>query len=773
MPTTANDPSPWQVPRWKRSAGVMSFGAVVLAGSLVLSMFGLEQDVPRVVGPVSMLGAVIGGGVLVVLYMIAAFGWGRGVASRVAGESASRGVVQLGVGLSGLLWISHLLAMFGLMSDGGPLAGTIAGPRLIGWLVIVVGLAIVAHQVVGGPLRPERWPVFPIGAVVWAPALAVMLVAAANPPGSLWGSEFGGYDALSYHLQLPKEWAAGERLWPAEHNVYSYLPSYVESAFVHLGAMSFEPGAAVQRMVGGESAWVHSAQLLHAAIGVVAALLVARLVSMLAERSGVDPRLGRWSGLAAGAVMIGTPWTVVVGTLAYNDLAVVAMLAASLLVAFDGKTRPTGRAVAVGWMMGIACSAKPTALFMAAPAAGLALLYGLPRRRWIGAVVAGSIAGLMAMAPWLIRNALASGGNPVFPFLSTVFGSGHWSAEQVARYTQAHFFDGSIADRVRLLVGERGLGHGQWAMSPLIGVAGLGVALVQRAHRSVGVVLLLGVLAQLCAWLFLSHLQSRFLLPLIVPCAVAFGLGASVLLSRMSGLASGGRVEATRGGGFAVRSALVLLMIAPVGLAGWSVVTFIQQLGGRPNRLLVAGVSGLTGAAFKPRLAEFSPAERSGFLSGAPSPTVYFNLEFVGGERRSEVVGAGGSARAEAVYLLGDATPLYMLGAVGGARSDGGEGLSPIVYHTAWDASPLGDAIRARPDDPRSWSAELAKRGIGRVLVNAPELHRLIERSRYYDADVTIERVGRWLSDRDSGLRSVRTWPGGYELFEIVEGAGR
>ncbi|MFN7022471.1 MAG: hypothetical protein ACK4WH_14240 [Phycisphaerales bacterium] len=99
--------------------------------------------------------------------------------------------------------------------------------------------------------------------------------------------------------------------------------------------------------------------------------------------------------------------------------------------------------------------------------------------------------------------------------------------------------------------------------------------------------------------------------------------------------------------------------------------------------------------------------------------------------------------------------------------------MSPIVYHTAWDASPLGEVIRASPSDPRSWSAELAKRGIGRVLVNAPELHRLIERSRYYDADVTIERVGRWLSDRDSGLRSVRTWPGGYELFEIVEGAGR
>jgi hypothetical protein len=47
-----------------------------------------------------------------------------------------------------------------------------------------------------------------------APALAVLLLAACCPPGTLWRSEALGFDVLSYHLQLPREWLAGGRLAP-------------------------------------------------------------------------------------------------------------------------------------------------------------------------------------------------------------------------------------------------------------------------------------------------------------------------------------------------------------------------------------------------------------------------------------------------------------------------------------------------------------------------------------------------------------------------------
>ena len=73
---------------------------------------------------------------------------------------------------------------------------------------------------------------------MWAawgvPALALLLVAASSPPGWLWDSEGRGYDALEYHLQLPQEWLRMGRLAPLEHNVYSFLPGYIEAAFYHL-----------------------------------------------------------------------------------------------------------------------------------------------------------------------------------------------------------------------------------------------------------------------------------------------------------------------------------------------------------------------------------------------------------------------------------------------------------------------------------------------------------------------------------------------------------
>ncbi|MEZ6319149.1 MAG: hypothetical protein R3B49_10435 [Phycisphaerales bacterium] len=65
--------------------------------------------------------------------------------------------------------------------------------------------------------------------------IGVLVVACASPAGWLWDSEFGGFDALAYHLELPQEWMqrAG-RVWPVDHNVYSYLPSYVEAAYVQV-----------------------------------------------------------------------------------------------------------------------------------------------------------------------------------------------------------------------------------------------------------------------------------------------------------------------------------------------------------------------------------------------------------------------------------------------------------------------------------------------------------------------------------------------------------
>jgi len=114
-------------------------------------------------------------------------------------------------------------------------SGFLATPVAAG--SILLGVALLARQLLAH--RAHTHEAFPIGWLLGIPALALaMLVAACQPPGWLWDSEAGGYDALSYHLQLPQEWRANHALWPNTHNVFSFLPSYVEAAFLHLAALS-------------------------------------------------------------------------------------------------------------------------------------------------------------------------------------------------------------------------------------------------------------------------------------------------------------------------------------------------------------------------------------------------------------------------------------------------------------------------------------------------------------------------------------------------------
>jgi hypothetical protein len=279
-------------------------------------------------------------------------------------------------------------------------------------------------------------------AVLGLPALAVLLVAAANTPGWLWDSEAGGYDALSYHLQLPQEWLMAGRIRPLAHNVYSYLPGYVESAFYALAVMMGESSGGSGRvggLVAGEGLGVISCQMLSAGIAVMAAWMVGRLVRGACVRVGCERGAGG-AGVFAAVFMLSTPWTVVVGSLAYNDLGVVLFFAAAMLAAIDEGGAAWRRGLVCGVLVGVACGCKPTALFMAGLPVGVVMV-GMPRKaREIAVMVAaGAAGGLVVVLPWLVRN-WAYGGNPVFPLAASVFGAAHWSAEQVGRYGAGHAF---------------------------------------------------------------------------------------------------------------------------------------------------------------------------------------------------------------------------------------------------------------------------------------------------------------------------------------------
>lgn len=644
----------------------------------------------------------------------ASIGLGR-LARPLFRESADSLALQVAVGLSIMLTLTHALGVSGIM-------GSALG-RLVALAVCVLGLGIGGHQFAAhlnaarnAPDRArdtaaERWRT-----VLWLallPALGVIITAACNPPGWLWASEFGGFDALSYHLQLPREWLAAGRVWPVEHNVYSYLPGFMESAFAFLGWMRGLGGP--HQPPGPDSAWLVSCQILHAALTLAAAWLTARAAARLLDRGDNSPAL---APMLAGGLTLVTPWIVVVGSLAYNEMPMVALFAGAMLTSMETRIPAFRRGILAGWLVGVACGIKPTALLFAGLPVGAVLIFTAPRREWLALFSATIIAGLAALAPWLARNAIACG-NPVFPYASSIFGLSHWTPEQFARFASGHHFNGTLLDRLRLLVlaapnepgtssTQRGMMHAQWGVFfPLTALA----VVATLFHRSrLTLAITLGLALQTAAWLFTTHLQSRFLIPLIVPATMLIAATAESLRSR----------------GNAARhlaSSLALLVLAiQSGVTTW---IFVTEQRWKPNALLIPGPGILSGEPWAAQLESLTPEQLNAALQQA-SPEMWINLSL---------------PRDATIYLLGDSTPLYID--------------RPVLYHTTWDTSTLGVEIRADPTSPTSWSEAMAARGVAYVLFNLAEINRL-QRSGWYDPEVTTQRAEQLLQTQATLMHS---WP--------------
>lgn len=414
-------------------------------GACGLATLGVD---PTAAGPASLVLTLLDAGPFVLAWLLAALGIGRlalrlvplegrGDALKHTPRAAPGLALAFACGAACLLWLAHVMGVLGALR-AGPLGTALA------WAPVALGAALLLLPTRGVPDQaPDDasriaqrlglgWPVWPTW-LACVPALAIMLYACCVPPGLLWRSEAGQFDTLSYHLQLPREWLAMGRLWPVDHNAYSWLPSYVEASFLHLAALGASPATALSPRA------IIGAQLLHAALAVLAALLVAGLARRWCEQMASDANdvpdpsriTGRaaslLAGTAAGGLLLATPWTVVVASCAYNELAVLLCFVAALWAAL-----PTGpsasestpvrfRALWCGFLVGVACGCKPTALFMVAPVVGLALLAGSRPRQWPALILWACLAGLVALAPYLARNWLACG-NPVFPYAVGLLG---------------------------------------------------------------------------------------------------------------------------------------------------------------------------------------------------------------------------------------------------------------------------------------------------------------------------------------------------------------
>ncbi len=511
-----------------------------------------------------------------------------------------------------------------------------------------------------------------------AAPMAVLVLACASAPGWLWSTEFGGYDVLSYHLELPREWLARGRIMSLDHNAYSLLPSYMEAAYLHLMALRGDAHSAAL-----------SAQVLHALMAVAAAVMTGVVARTIVERGtggaleAPEPSAVRW---IAGAVLLGTPWVIVTATLAYNEMPMLLALAAALWLVFSRVERASvGEWLALGLLLDGAVGAKLTALPLVAVPMVIALaarggftVSGLVR----GALIVGSVLFVL-LAPWWLRT-LIEVGSPFFP----IVGSGGLSAERATAFHAAHASPppGTWWLHARDQYFAAGFGESPtenepwrafWSILPGLGVVAALWLIVRGTLRRPSLTLIGVVMIQLGLWIMFTHAKGRFLLPTAVPLAV-----------------------------------LVALAFAPMANLGW---------------LGKSALAALAGAwCLQPLMAY---ATDGPIIDGCPSPATGVAMESV---LTGEVEGTGLPAllkrlpEGSRVATLGAAAVFWW----------------PMIpgYSTVWNDGPVTRAMRESGGDASKAAAALRSEGWTHIVIDRTML-RVWEQSGWLDPIVTRESV--------------------------------
>lgn len=280
------------------------------------------------------------------------------------------GILSVGVLVVGRLGLLNLPMLL------GALLVTLLALRnpARGWLGSVLGQVVAAVRAAHGFERAVAW----LAGLV----LAATLVEALAPPAH--------FDALVYHLLLPKEFLAESRVQVLELNPYSGMPLALEMLYSWAMGLAGAPAAAVLGwMIGG--------------------LALAGTYS-LGRKLGSGAAWGAVAALLAGFTISGSlGWAYVDwGTALYG-------IAVLLALPIDRSEARTTDWVLAGLMAGLAIGVKYTAgIAVVAGAAAVVTFAGAVRQR-ASALAAFGLAAIVAAAPWLLRNLLDTG-TPLYPY---------------------------------------------------------------------------------------------------------------------------------------------------------------------------------------------------------------------------------------------------------------------------------------------------------------------------------------------------------------------
>lgn len=333
-----------------------------------------------------------------------------------------------------------------------------------------------------------------------------LLLGAVSPPFD--------FDVREYHLQGPKEWYLAGRITELRHNVYTSFPFLSE--MVSLSAMLLRDDWWEGALSGKLS--LSGFQLL-SALGTYA----------IATRWG-----NRSAGLIAATAVLTTPWITRISVIAYAEGAISFYLTAAVMVALIAgqlqESLPRKRVYAVaGLLAGSAMASKYPGLITVIIPVGIYLAWRSirltplgqqdGRREFLRAAICYVIGTLIAMAPWMLRNAVAEG-NPVYPLAWSVFGAEDWSAEMEAKWQAGHSAPDHDLSAVGSHIHSIAIGS-DWQSGILFALAVPSALLMYRSNQHRWIWLML--LWLITSWWALTHRIDRFWIPMIPLLAVSAG----------------------------------------------------------------------------------------------------------------------------------------------------------------------------------------------------------------------------------------------------------
>ena len=436
-----------------------------------------------------------------VVVLLAAQATGAGV-MRLLGvsRSSSDPVFRTLCGYAGLSYIVLALALAG-----------VAVPsviRVVALILAVGGLFVVKKGTVTFLHAKSIGKKVTVPFFVTAIFLAVSFIAALAPETE--------YDALWYHLELPRQWLLAGR--PVD-NVTEYVSLY---------PMGFDLLFGIALAFGSDSA----ARLIQWSCLGLSTLLLIRAARRVA---------GPQTGWLAAAVFAAGPTVLWEATTAYVDLALATYTLAGAVALLEWIDRREDQWLRVaGVMLGFGCAIKHLGL-VALMASVLVFVISqrrtlLPRifevARWL------IVVPLLMGGPWYAR-AWAAAQNPVAPMLVNVFGiqpPERWTprAEAGLKRFEARFGRGHDPTALLRLPWDLTM-HGS-VFGGAVGIAVLaaapGVVLALRRHRRL-IAVLGGVAIYVAVWMSpVGSLQFRFLLPVLPFLSLLAAAGFVALGSR-------------------------------------------------------------------------------------------------------------------------------------------------------------------------------------------------------------------------------------------------